>query len=115
MHQVAIKCPVKYQSNRVPLGSFWEVNGLPHPLVDVWHARISSGKIVEELLPSDFLISWMDEHTPSWSYFYSDLNVGKAKTYGLYPESTFLKFHDPQLVIGFENTSDAVLFKLTWT
>lgn len=84
---------------------FWFRGGTTHLLHNQVIKLPSSGRHCNVLCPSDFLVSWLDEFTSSWCYFYEDMPGHRIDA---------RRFTSNGLVIGFKHASDAVLFKLTF-
>ena len=84
---------------------FWRRGG-GSDLLEAHQGRLSSGRWFQVVHPRDHLLAWLRDNTPSWSYYHE---VVPPRGIGYYHAV------DPiGVVFGFEDASDAVLFKLTW-
>jgi hypothetical protein len=75
-------------------------------LLETQQGRDSEGCWFIVFHPRDHLIEWLDKFTPSWAYYHDFVS----------PQSTgyFHLLEPTGVLFGFRESSDAVLFKLTW-
>lgn len=84
--------------------AFWRRGG-GSDLLEPQQGQLASGRWFKSVHPRDHLLEWLSLYAPSWSYYHE---VDPPRGFGYYHAV------DPiSVVFAFEETRDAVLFKLT--
>lgn len=84
--------------------SFWRKGGRTE-LLESKQGRLESGQWFHAIYPTGMLLEWLQSYTKSWAYFH-EVSPGGVYGYHRVPNG---------VLFAFEEASDAVLFKMTWS